>query len=142
MKIKVLILLGVFFLSCSNSKFISATDQTYPAVKSPCEARAIIKFDNVHKQDDYMLIGYCEAKASAGEIGNRYQNNAMEAIRECSCENGGTLIKLVSHDELKSLNNASPMLVTPASTTATMTIPLNAKRISGDKIYAAIYRKK
>lgn len=85
-----------FIFSCVESKFISATDKTY-SVKSPCEAQVLVTFPDEESQ--YTLIGTCEVEAPSGKGLNPDKNNAIEELRKCACQNGGEVVKILSHNE-------------------------------------------
>jgi hypothetical protein len=138
--IKLLIyLFGICLIVCSGcSKYIfeSITDQNYEP-KVPCKLKVIVKFKE-NTEEGYLLIGTCEAKAPAGEFGNKNANNALTLLEKCACENGGELIKITNHNP-KSSVTAGAVIFTGVTAFFNDDAP---QKVNKDKIYAEIYVKR
>ena len=133
------LLLGIYFcfcLGCYKYNFESTTEQTFEP-KTPCKLSVIVKFKE-NTENNYLLIGTCEAKATAGDVGNGNANNALTQLELCACENGGDLIKIIDHT---ANSNVTPgaVIFTGVSAVFNKNAP---KKVYKDRIYAEIYIEK
>jgi hypothetical protein len=114
---------GTFFLpSQKHTTFVGI---------SPCEALMVMKIPE-NEIDNYELIGVCKSTMSAGGMTGK-KNKAIEEIKKCACDHGGTLIKLIKTNEVSGV--AGTGLVDQFNPNAT-------KVIYHDTIEAEIFKKK
>ncbi len=136
---QIIFLIGISILicsGCSKYSFESVSDQKYNQI-IPCRLKVVVKFKE-QTEDDYKLIGICEAKAPAGKIGNKNANNALKLLEKCACENGGELIKITDFQSETTVTTGAYAFWGYSSARN----PNAPRKVSKDKLYAEIYIKK
>lgn len=94
------LLLSFLVLTCKpieyGTKYLSLTEQKYPE-KFPCEIKFVVK--EKWDRNKYIHIGTCISKLTPIYKLNSVENEAFNAVKNCACQKGGDVVKIVHQDE-------------------------------------------